>query len=815
MLRNYFKTAIRNLKQNKFFTAINILGLAIGIASCLFITIYVVDELSFDKFHTKSEQIFRIRNEVVFGGVEGSYVVSPAPMAQALIDEFPEVEEAGRLRTMGPISIQIGEDFHKEGDVTWADQSILNIFDFDFVAGNISAALTNPNTMVISQRAEGQMFSGESGLGKSVSFNGNEYEVTGVYRNIPTNSHFEFDMMLSMEGNDESRNVVWLSNNFHTYFVLQQGTDYRAFEDKLILLLEKYVEPQIQQFLGMSGEEVEKAGGKLEYFVQPLTEIHLHSNFFPELKPNGNISYVYIFIAVALFTLLIATINFMNLSTAKSSNRSKEIGVRKVLGSFKKQLIAQFLVESLIVTFAAFLIALGFVELFIDDLSNLAGKRLSFSFFSDWSLMLGIFSAALILGILAGSYPAFYMSAFSPINILKNNLNLGLKGGRLRSSLVVIQFFISTVLIIGTIGVYKQLQYIQNKSLGFNKENVIIVDDAYILDQDLQAFRNKMLQENDILSATVSSFLPVDASARSDNSYFKDGVDIAPENAVSMQSWQVDHNYVETMKIDLIEGRDFELGRASDSAGVILNRRAAELFNYEGGTVGKRIVLYSPSSDGGINTDQIGYYNIIGVIDDFHYNSMKEPIGPLALFIDRGSRGSISFRVESNNIQSTIAKLEAGWEELSPSLPFSFRFLDAEFDDMYRAEARVGKLVGIFSILAIFIACLGLFALSSFTAEKKKKEIGVRKVLGASVGDVVVMLSKDFSKLVLIAFLLGAPMAWFLMNNWLQNFQYKTNIGVEIFILAGLVSFLVSWLTISFQSLRAANANPVNSLRSE
>jgi putative ABC transport system permease protein len=598
----------------------------------------------------------------------------------------------------------------------------------------------------------------------------------------------------------------YTSHNFQTYIVLKEGTNYKAFEKNFKTVIEKYVLPQAKQFIQVNSmEEFEKAGNKLDYSLMPLLDIHLRSDRFPELSTNGNIQYVYIFSAVAFFVLLIACINFMNLSTARSANRAKEVGVRKVLGTGRKTLIAQFLIESTVTVIIALLLAVGIATLVLPLFNDIAAKSLSVKELVSIRILPFLLLLPFIVGLLAGSYPALFLSRFRPIEVLKGNLSMGFKKTNLRNALVVFQFAISIVLIIGTIIVYSQLRYIQTKNLGFNKDQVLIINGTGALGNNTEAFKNEVLNMQGVKSGTLSGFLPVSNSSRNDNTFSNEAV-MDSKNGVNMQRWTVDYDYVKTMGMEIVKGRAFSKDFGSDSSTMLINETTAKLFNFSD-PVGKKIYTYDD------NNNPVSY-NVIGVVKNFNFESLRQSVGPLCMVLGR-STGLASFKINTANIQGLTGQIENKWKSMAPGMPFSYRFLDESFDDMYRAEQRVGKVAITFAVLAIIIACLGLFGLVAYAAEQRIKEIGIRKVLGASVRGIVQLLSKDFMLLVLIAFIIAAPVAWYFMNKWLGDFNYRVDINWWVFVLAGSIALVIALATISFQAIKAALANPVKNLRTE
>lgn len=817
MLRNYFTIALRNLRKHSFYTAINVLGLAVGIASCLVIVAYISNELSYDKHHADADRIYRVDCEIKFGPNHLKLAVTPAPLAEAFRNDYAEVEAIGRFWNDGSMLVKRTDQNIKENRAIYADSSIFRIFSIPFIQGDPKTCLRDPYTMVISKSAAQKYFPNEDALNQTLILeNKDSYKITGVYEDMPATSHFQFDIMMALVSVDYNKDGNWLSNNFSTYLKLRSGASPEALQAKFPQMVDKYAGPQARLALGneFSMEQFRASGNIMDYTLRPLTDIHLYSDRIAELGTNSDITYVYLFGAIALFILVIACINFMNLSTARSANRAKEVGVRKVMGSLRGHLVRQFLTESVLLTIFSFGLALAIAWTALPTFNTLAGKEL-FLPMKTAAFWLEILAAAVLIGLIAGVYPSFFLSAFKPANVLKGNLSLGMKSGIVRSVLVVFQFFVSIILIIGTIAVNRQLNFIQEKKIGFNKDQVITIKDAYGLGDKLDVFKEEALTDSRIISGTISGFLPVSGTNRSDNTYWPEGVQPTEENLISIQTWRVDHDYVKTLGMKIKEGRDFSKDFRSDTAAVILNESALKLFGITENPVGKSIMTWgSDLTEVQAGERKFLKYTIIGVVDDFHFESLRQSISPLGLFLQR-SRGLISFRFEAKNTKEVIDGLQATWQKIAPGMPFAYSFLDEDFEAMYSVEQRLGKIFTVFAGLAIVIACLGLFALTAFTAEQRTKEIGIRKVMGASVSSIVVLLSREFGKLILVAFLIAVPVAWFGINKWLDTYTYRTEIGLLIYALAGVISFLIAWLTMGYQSFRAAMADPVRSLRSE
>ena len=812
MLRNYFNVALRNLFKHKFYSLINILGLSVGLTCFLMISLYVIDELSYDTFHTDAERIYRMDFSGTINGSEFITALASAPTGPTMPMEFPEVEESTRLRGTGNwiIKEKNTEDAYNEDAVVFADKNFFTFWDFNLKSGNPETCLERPNTLAMSESLAAKVFGKEDPVGKIVVLDNDEdWEVTGVYEDMPSNSHFSFEMLLSMESREEAKSKMWMSFNFNTYLKLQEGYDPNDLEAKFPGLIEKYIGPEIQNFMGASLEEFYEAGNDAGFYLFPLLDIHLKSDKLGELTVNGDMKYVLIFTAIAMFILILACINFMNLSTARSAGRAKEVGVRKVMGAYKSQLRKQFLTEAFLITFISILIAYGLSFILLGQFTALADKEMSFNGLLSPSFILIMLGVLIVVGFLAGSYPAFFLSRFRPVEVLKGKLNLGLKGGGLRSTLVVLQFCVSIIMIIGTAIVYQQLSYIQNKKLGYSKDHILMIHDPWLMDDKADSYKNEALQYSNILAGTMSSFLPVN-TADNNNAWFP-GSNATKSETYVFHEYRVDHDYMETLGIEMKKGRSFSKDFPSDSMAVVINEAAMHRLGWsEEETIGKTLSTF----DGFQDSIYTVSYKVIGVVKDFHFTSLKDQIEPLIFELGR-SRGFVSFKITSENIPATIDYLESKWNDFAPSQPFEFSFLDERFNEMYENEQKLGQIFGVFAFLAIFIACLGLYGLAAFTAEQRTKEIGVRKVLGASIMSIIALLSKEFLKLVGIAFIIAAPISYYFMNEWLQDFENRTNINLMIFILAGIVALVIAWVTMSFQSWNAARINPARSLKDE
>ncbi len=827
MLKNYLTIAFRQLTKQGFYSAINIIGLAVGIAVCLQIVLFISDELSYDTYSKNSDRIYRVNNDISFGGNAAKIAVSAAPVGHAMQQDYPEVESTVRFRYAGSYLVKTkdGNDNIREPNVAWTDSTFFSIFDIPVLEGNPDKALAEPEGIAISRRMAEKYFPGKSPLGETIILdNVRRGHVTAVYENIPQQSHFHFDILISLAGNtwpyaQHAKSTAFVSENWNTYVLLKPGTDKRELEAKFPKFLVKYFEPSVRNLLGQdfSIKKMEESGDHYIISLMSVRDIHLHSALIGEFEPNGSIEYVYIFGLVALFILGIASINFMNLSTARSGGRAKEVGIRKVMGSLRIHLIRQFLTESILVTMFSSIAAVVLAYLLLPFFNQLALKTLQLPL-GNFRFYLIMAAFALCIGILAGVYPSFFLSAFKPVNVLKGKIALGMRSGSIRSALVVFQFTITILLIVGALAVNQQLKFIQNKQLGFDKDQIIVVKDGYALRPraNVRAFKDEVRQLTSIENGTICGYLPVDNtdSQRSTTAWWVEGKAPSTENFVSAQTWDVDYDYIETFGMKIKSGRDFSAQFSTDSSAVIINEEAVTRLGLGADAVGKNILTFAD----GPNSQETKVRLVIGVVEDFHFSSMKEGIKPL-IFQIPGPKdwndGSISFKFKGSNAKEVVSEIEKIWKKRAPGQPFLYTFLDEDFQRMYQAEEKLGSMFNVFAALAILIACLGLFALTAFITEQRTKEIGIRKVLGATVGSIVVLLSKEFGRLIIIAFVIAVPIAVYGVNWWLNGYTFKTEIGVFIYAIAGLIVLAISWVTMSFQSFKAASSDPVKSLRSE
>ena len=808
MIRNYIVVAFRNLRKQKFYSAINILGLSIGLTCFLFISLFVSDEFSYDKASPFAQNIYRMDFSGSINGNEFITALMSAPAAETMKADYPEVEDAFRFRTSGNWFIKRkGQELtFKEENVVFSDPNFFTFWGVDLLYGDPETCLSRPKTLVLDETTATKIFGKMDPVGQMVVLDNKEdYEVTGVYKDLPDNNHFHYNVMLTMLDREEAKGKMWMSFNFNTYLKLSEGTQPEELTAKFPDLIDTKLGPEIKQFMNLDMEQFQAQGDYAGLYLVPLLDIHLYSDKLGELETNGDIKYVYIFSAIGLFILILACINFMNLATARSANRAKEVGIRKVMGAFRGQLIKQFISEAMLISLISTILALGLTSLLMTYFNDLAGKNLQISqlFSTQFLAIIGLIM--IVVGLLSGSYPAFYLSKFRPAETLKGKLNLGFKSGGLRSVLVVMQFTVSIIMIVGTAIVFNQLSYIQNKKLGFDKNQILMINDAWILRDNVQAFKNEALRDSRVKAATVASFLPVGTT--NNNNVYYPGKNVNTNETHILSNHYIDFDYLSTLDMKIVGGRAFSKEYPTDSTAAILNQTAANQMNIK---VGDFI-----SNHGGDQDSMYAVsYRVIGIVEDFHYESLRSNINPLVFHIGKRT-GYVALKVEPTETEATIKYLEEIWDRMAPGQPFAYSFMDERFDRIYANEQKVGQIFGVFAFLAIFIACLGLFGLASFTAEQKRKEIGIRKVLGATVAHIVNRLSMSFIKLVAVAFLIASPISYFAMKAWLDDFVYRTDIKVWVFLAAGIAACAIAWLTMSIQSWKAARANPVSSLRNE
>ncbi len=800
MIRNYLKTAIRIMIRQRGYSAINIAGLSIGIATSLLIILYITDELSFDRFQKGASRIYRIGFEGRMQGNDFSSAQSPVPVAEALNSEVPGVESTVRFGIWRNTPLSFEDNHFTESNFLVADSNFFDFFSFPILSGDARTALAGTNKLVLSASAAKRYFGNENPLGKILLMGTDKTacEVAAIAADVPANSHIQFDMVLSGNTWDLFRtNKTWTSFNSYTYFKALPNADMGIIKSQVDSMTVRYIGPELETFTGTPFKEFLKAGNSVGMFIQPLLEIHLKSNLMDELTQNSNIQYLYIFGAIALFILAVACINFMNLTTARSANRAKEVGIRKSIGALRSRLMGQFISESMLYSVISTFMALALIGVLLPSFNIVSGKSLELSLLKDPLLLTSILLLTVAIGLIAGSYPAFYLTSFRPSEVLKGKIRSGLKNSVLRNSLVVFQFIISIAMILSSLVVYKQLRYMQEKNMGFDKENVIRLQHTWSLGNNSKAFKNELIAHPEFMSASFASELPPYISW---NYTFRTS---GSEQDYLLQTCQVDVDNLETMKYTIAQGRFFSPDFRSDTAAVVINEAA---FKYLGLTTIENQTIFKYG-----DTPRL---KIIGVIKDFNYESLHNSIKPLVFLLGAERNGVLAIRMSSGGVQEKIKLLERTWKKYSTNT-FEFTFLDQDFDKLFRSEQRLGKIILLFTGLTIFIACLGLFGLATYIGEQRAKEMSIRKVMGASVSQVIQLLLKDLTVLVLIAFFIAVPVGIYVMHQWLQGFAYRVAIDGWAILFAGLVSMLIALLSISFQSMRAARENPVKALKSE
>jgi putative ABC transport system permease protein len=818
MFRNYLKIAFRNLWRQKGYSFINISGLTIGLVCTLLIILYVMDELSFDRHFENADRIYRVGVRGVIGDQNIDGVQTSSLMAKTLVDEYPEVEYATRLYHTPNMLVRYGEKVFNETHFMWVDSNFFDVFSIPLVYGDPATALQKDHTVVMTLETARKYFDNPAdAIGETVTFeDGTPYVVSAIAENPRPNSHFHYGMLSPLSSWEWNFEQFWLAHFMHTYVLLKKNADPAQLEARFPDFIRKYVAGHLQRISGMTLDEFEKSGKKLEYFLQPLLDIHLHSNYTAELEPNSDIRYIYILSVIALFILFTASVNFMNLSTARSAGRHKEIGIRKVMGSTRNRLIGQFLLESVFLTLVAMFLALLLVELLLPFFNSLAGKQLTIGYLKSWYVIPSLILISALVGILSGSYPAVFLSSFQPVIVLKGLTGTRSQGSRFRNALVVFQFAISVVLFISTLIISGQVKYIQNKRLGFDKENVLVIKRGWAIGQNpdgslirtspgaavIDAFKNDLLRNPQIISAAGSSTLP--GKTFENTVITREGAPREEQHPINYM--MADYDFARTMDLEIVEGRFFSSEIASDSLAVVINEAAGKLLGFEKPYVGKRI---------GFPGNSRFYLNIIGVVKDFHYESLHKPITPLLIGFQHLYRTYLNVRLRPYDVAETVKYIEKTWYDYIPYKPFEYFFFDEDYDQLYKAEQRMGVLFTIFSVLAIFIACLGLYGLASYTAERRTREIGIRKAMGASIPQLIFLLSGEFTKWVLMANVIAWPVAFYFMNKWLQSFAYRINISIFVFILAALAALLIALLTVTYQAVKAARINPVEALRYE
>ena len=806
MFKSYFKTSWRHLLHQKMYSSLKIGGFSLGIAACLLIAMLIRDELTYDQMYP--DNVYRVIGVFNDNGELKKGVWFQPPFAKALIDDFPEVERAGRYNNVelfGASNAAIRRadrlENNFEDNISHFDHELLQMLELPFVMGDPETALASPNTVVISKSKADKYFPNDNPIGQSLIINDdieNPYTVTGVLDHISKKSHLNFDFLLTLTGKEfwPGEQTDWCCSNYPTYVTIRNDVDIKSLEERLTgKVIEKYVLPRLVQDKHPDPEGLVK---NIWLELQPVSKIHLHSQGFDDQLSHGDIRFVWMFGAVAAFVLIIACINFINLSTAKSANRAREVGLRKVVGSYRHDLISQFMTESVLFSMLSFAIGLGLASVLLPWFNLMAGKTLTIPW-NEWWLLPLIITAALIVGVIAGLYPSLYLSSFRPIQVLKGTLNLGSKSSGMRAVLVVFQFTISIVLIVGTFVIYRQMQFILNTKVGFDKDNVMVIQGTQMLGDKLPLFKERMKEIPHVTTVSIGDYLPVRGTKRNGNQFFIDG-NVGIDKPTQGQFWRADEDYLETMGMTLIEGRNFNRDLESDKSAVIINQRMAKELNLTN-PVGAKITIGNA-------------YTIIGVVEDFHYESFKTDIEPLAIAY-RTNATIVSARLDTKSAVEIIPAVTNLWKEMAPGQPLRYTFLNQSYARMYEDVTRMGMVFTSCAIFAIIVACLGLFGLSAFMAEQRRKEISIRLVLGASMQSILRLVMQNFVMLIMISFFIAGPLAWLIMNKWLEDYKFRIDLTWDVFAVAGVLALVIALTTISYQSIRAALMNPVDNLRTD
>ncbi len=806
MLKNYIRISIRHIRRHTGYALMNIVGLAVGLAAFVIAFLFVQHELSFENDILRANDTYRTNLDAQVMGQAMLSTSSPSPLARTLKDEVSEVEKASRLDDFGTTLVDAGERRFYESQFFMADPDLFDIFDIELLAGNTKTAIEEPNTVVITEAIARKYFSTADVIGKRLKVNTRyDLEITGILPPPRSNSHFRPDMIGSFASRSDANSTVWLNNSYSTYLRLAPGTDPLRVESSLVDLIRKYVGPEVEQFMGQSFDDALAAGLRYRMILESVPSIYLHSKADDQIDSIGNIQYVYILAIIGLFVLLIACINFMNLTTARATSRAREVGIRKVMGSGRIQLIRQFLGETVILALLSLVIAMAIVALVLPAFNSIAGTSIEV----QWWIAPVILLSAVVTGLLAGIYPAFVLSGFRPAVVLKSASGTGARHSWLRSSLVVFQFSISIALLVGTGVVSRQLNFLKNQDLGFEEEQVVVLPiRTKAGDEGYETFRQDLLGNQGIVTVAAGGLIPGPDHIHNNTAFSWEGSE--PGQYVLAGTGNISPDYVKTLGMEVVAGRSFSYDHPADTEGWMINESAASKMGFSAEeAVGKTITRSQANEDG---SDHVG--PIIGVVRDAHFESFRVSTRPL-VFAGRQDYRYIPVRIRPERTSETLAFLKERWSQLEPEFAFRYFFLDEEFQQFYEQEQRLGTIARAFTGLAILIACLGLFGLASFVTAQRTREIGVRKVLGASVPGIVALLSREFILLVLLSCVVAFPAAWFVMKEWLQGFAYATDIGVAVFVYAGVSAVLIAWLTVAWQSIRAALSNPIVALRYE
>ncbi len=806
MLSNLLKHSLRSFKRQRAYILINILGLSIGIACSLLIALYVINEAGYDRFNLKKDRIVRMVLNGKIGGQEIVGAFTCAPMGPTMVKEFPEVVDFLRMSNTNPTVVEYNGQTFTEDNLVEADSSFFNFFSIPVLKGDPENLLNAPHRVVLSESAAKKIFGNENPVDKAIKLGTDSvrYIVSGVMGDIPSNSHFDANMITSFMTDPGSGNPIWLSNSYSTYLLLSPNADIKSVDDKVPDLLRKYVGPEVQRFMGISIDDFFKQGNKYGYFCQKLTDIHLDPNIQQMFKPASDPKYLVIFGSIAILIVLIAAINFMNLSTAQAAKRAKEVGIKKIGGSSRGALITQFLSESFILTFISLILAVITVKLSLPFFNNILGTELTLGLLSAWYVVPALIIFSIVVGLMAGSYPAFYLSSFNPYEVLKGEMRNSMKNGRLRRVLVVFQFTVSILLIVGTLIMYRQIKFMLSKDVGFNKEQLIVINRADALGNKVRSFKDAVKGISGVVNIASSTAVP--GRNNNNNGY---GMEGRKDESFLMQTNWVDYDYFKTYGMDVVSGREFKQSFSTDESACLLNEAAVKDFGVTDLTQ-TRFIRPDGSERGQL-------VHVIGEVKNFNFESLRNPVRPYIFLFknDNMNFGYLSVRLNARDYKKTIAAIEDKWKEFTSNTPLQYYFVDADFEQMYNQETQNAELAVIFSILAIFIAALGLFGLTSFTVEQKTKEIGVRKAMGSSVAGIYLTVSKEIIILVTVSAVIAWPFIYYIAGKWLENFYYRISLGFFSFIAGLLIALGIAVMTISYRIIRAARINPAQSLKYE
>ncbi len=807
MIKNIIKHSIRALNRQKGYVLINIIGLSIGIACSLLISLFVINELSYDEFNIKKDRIFRVNLHGKIGGQEAHVSSTACPIAPTMKDEFPEVEDFCRMNFWGETVVKYNEQNFTESAFAQADSAFFKIFSIPLIKGNVETVLNAPYKLVISESTAKKMFGNEDPIDKMIKVGTDTalYKITGVMKDVPDLSHFHVNMLGSFVTSPRANDNQWLSNSFSTYVLLKDGNMEQAVNEKFHPMLVKYVGPVVEQFFGISFDDFLNKGNEYSLRLQKLTDIHLDPSIEHEVKPASDPKFLYIFGGIAILIIVIAAINFMNLSTAQAAKRAKEVGIKKVSGSTKGMLISQFLTESLFLSFVSLIIAILIIELTLPFFNSILNSNLELNYIKNWYTIPGLIVISVIVGFLAGSYPAFFLSKFKPVSVLKGSIKDSMKNGKLRSILVVLQFAISIILIIGTLIIFKQINFMLNKDMGFDKERLMIIRRASVLESKVKTFKEELLKLPGVTNVSASTAAPMHNN--NGNGYTMEGRD--QESFLLETNW-VDYDYFDTYNIKLKEGRLFDKEHSTDKEACIVNYSAVQNFGLENPFETRFNV---PTDD----PNDKRYMPIIGIVEDFHFRSLQSRIEPYMLRFKNDDIlwGYVNVRLAKDAPKNTVKSIENIWKDFTLNEPLQYFFMDEDLNHIYNEEQQNAKLSIVFTILAIVIASLGLFGLTSFTVEQRTKEIGIRKAMGASVGNIFYIISKEIILLVAISTVIAWPLVYFVATNWLQNYYYKVSLNAFDFLIGFIIAIVIAITTISYRTIKAARLNPATSLRYE